>query len=430
MGELMRQTDGEEDMRRFETRGRAGRTGRTGDPHHVQAKDHPLPLDGFHGEVDVVRKPPRGMAVQADSVDPFEDPLDEAVPERGEPHHLLLKRRRGQLHRLPETDDPGDVLRGCPAAAFLIAAVHERRDPRSLPDVEQPHSLRPVELVRRGAQQIDVQLIHRKRQMAEGLDRVRMKTDPLFLRDPADLGDGLDRPDLVVRMHDGDEDGPVRDRLHHVRRIDQAVLIHGEISHPEPFLLQETAGLQNSVMFDRGGDDVVALLPVRPSHPLDREVIALRAAARKDDLRRFCTQKRGDLRPRLFHGRPGLLPEAMETGGIPVNLAEIGHHRLDHPLIRRRRRCIIHIDWIHLCLLIPASFSFPAIPQAPFALISTRLVVIKSRKGLCQGILSQGSMVVPSDALFWSFRGRLSPFRFRSRTFGGPFPGVRPVIRK
>ena len=158
--------------------GRAGRTGRTGDPQHVQAEDHPLPFDGLHGEVDVVGEPPRGMAVQADPVEPFEDAADEAVPHGGQPRRLFGKRRPGQLHRLPETDDPGDVQGGGPAAAFLLAAVHERRDPRPLPDVQQPHPFRPVELVGRGAQEIDVQFIHRKRQMAEGLNGVRMETDP------------------------------------------------------------------------------------------------------------------------------------------------------------------------------------------------------------------------------------------------------------
>ena len=105
---------------------------------------------------------------------------------------------------------PGTFRRGGAAPALLLAAVHERDDPRPLPDVQQPHPLGPVELVGRGAQEIDVELIRRKREMAEGLDGVGMETDAPLAGEPADLGDRLDRPDLVVGVHDGDENGLVR----------------------------------------------------------------------------------------------------------------------------------------------------------------------------------------------------------------------------
>jgi len=81
--------------------------------------------------------------------------------------------------------------------------------------------------------------------------------------------------------------------------------------------------------------------------PFDREVVALRAAARKNDFRRLCTDKRGDLRPRLFDGRTGILAETVETRRVAEQFAEKGLHRRNHPLIGRRRRRIIHIDRMH-----------------------------------------------------------------------------------
>jgi hypothetical protein len=68
-------------------------------------------------------------------------------------------------------------------------------------------------------------------------------------------------------------------------------------------------------------------------------------------------EKRGDLRPRLFDGRTGILAETVETRRVAENIAEKGQHRLNHPLIGRRRRRIIHIDRSHHLLPKHALFS-------------------------------------------------------------------------
>ena len=86
------------------------------------------------------------------------------------------------------------------------------------------------------------------------------------------------------------------------------------------------------MVFDGGGDDVVALLPVRVGHPLDREIVALRAAAGEDDLRRVGPEKCEAI---LFRASSTaerrLLAEGVEAGRIAVDLPEVGQHRLDHP---------------------------------------------------------------------------------------------------
>ena len=51
-------------------------------------------------------------------------------------------------------------------------------------------------------------------------------------------------------------------RFQHRPWIDQADLVHGHIGDFKPLLFQPFAGVQDGVVLDGGGDDVVALLAV------------------------------------------------------------------------------------------------------------------------------------------------------------------------
>ena len=56
-----------------------------------------------------------------------------------------------------------------------------------------------------------------------------MKEDALFFGDLADLLNGIDRADLVVRQHDGDQDRLVRDSIPHVLWVHHALLVDRQI---------------------------------------------------------------------------------------------------------------------------------------------------------------------------------------------------------
>ena len=109
----------------LETRGRAGRTGRTGDPQHVQAQDHPLPFDISTERLMLFGSRRVGWPFRRIPSSRSKMPRMKRSRSAVSLAASSVKRRRGQLHRLPETDDSGDVLRGGPAAALLLAAVHE-----------------------------------------------------------------------------------------------------------------------------------------------------------------------------------------------------------------------------------------------------------------------------------------------------------------
>src|SRR5258706_12368568 len=91
-----------------------------------------------------------------------------------------------------------NILRSRPPPSPLPSSVHEALNAPPLPDIQGADSLGAVDLVRRKGKQIDAKIINIDRDLSEALDRVRMQDDPLGLRDTRDVGDGIDRSDLVV----------------------------------------------------------------------------------------------------------------------------------------------------------------------------------------------------------------------------------------
>ena len=132
-----------------------------------------------------------------------------------------------------------------------------------------------------------------KRQVPQGLNGVGVKIHPPLPGDPADFLYGLNRSDLVVGMHDRDKDCFSGNRLPDVVGIDQAISIHGQDRNLETLLLQEMAGLQDGVMLDGGGNDMIPLALPGVGHPFDGRVVALRPAAGEDDLSGRRPQKGG-----------------------------------------------------------------------------------------------------------------------------------------
>ena len=62
-------------------------------------------------------------------------------------------------------------------------------------------------------QKIDAELIYVGRNLADGLGGIGVKQDAVLMGDSGAILDRLDRADLVVGMHDADEDRARRDRF-------------------------------------------------------------------------------------------------------------------------------------------------------------------------------------------------------------------------
>jgi len=106
----------------------------------------------------------------------------------------------------------------------------------------------------------------------------------MLARDGADLFDRLDRADLVVGVHDADQDGARGDGAANGLGIDAARRVDGQICHARAEPLKKPAWGENGGVLDLGRDDVLALVAEREECALDRKVVGFAAAAREHDL--------------------------------------------------------------------------------------------------------------------------------------------------
>lgn len=94
--------------------------------------------------------------------------------------------------------------------------------------------------------------------------------------------DRLDRPDLVIDMHDTDEDGIIRERSGDFPGINPSVLINAHIGDAEPERFKVFYSLFHGGMFDAGGDDASPVL-VLHGRPLDGQIIRLGPSRCEED---------------------------------------------------------------------------------------------------------------------------------------------------
>jgi hypothetical protein len=160
-------------------------------------------------------------------------------------------------------------------------------------------------------------------------------------RNPANLGNRLDGPDLVVRVHHGNQDRTRSQSAPHILRIDAAESInrHESKLRSEPF--QKSAGIDHRWMLHLSRNDVRALCLTGEEDPLQRLIIGLASTTCEDNLSGVAPEERGNLRPGLLPGIPRGLARPVIAGWIPERLVQ---HR-PHPSgnLRRYRRAGIEI---------------------------------------------------------------------------------------
>ena len=88
-----------------------------------------------------------------------------------------------------------------------MAAVEKLAQARAAANVERADALGRVEFVAGEGEQIDLQRVHVERNFPGGLHGVGVEIDVGFGGDAADFFERLDGAELVVGVHDGDENG-------------------------------------------------------------------------------------------------------------------------------------------------------------------------------------------------------------------------------
>ena len=344
MRNLMRAADGQQHMRRVKRTARAGRTARRADALRIQQHQHALAFDKAEAEIHVARQAVGAMAVQLRMRNLRLNAADQMIAHRSNLRHRRVHVLHRLLSRLAHADNARHVARARAAVLLLCAAIHKRKQLHAFANVEEPHTLRAVELVRADRQQIDVHLFDIQRNVTKRLHRIRVEDHAVTLADLANGLQRLNRADLVVRRHDGDEHGIRADGRFHGLRRNHTVRVHGQNGNVESFAFQRLGAVQNRVMLNRRDNQMTPLFLVRAHYALERPVVALRAAAGEENLRALGADDVGNLLARLLHRRVAGVGEAVCAGRIGILLGQVWHHGLQGSAAQPRCRGVIHIN--------------------------------------------------------------------------------------
>src|SRR5262249_14309055 len=156
---------------------------------------------------------------------------------------------------------------GTRAAAMLVpATVKQRFNRHAVAHEQSADPLGRIGLVAGDRQQVDAELIHVGRNLADGLGGVGMKQHAALMGDAGAILDRLDGSDLVVGVHDADEDRARRNRSAKVVGINAAPAVNRQIGDASAQALEKPARFDDGGMFDARRDDVIAPLAVRKEH--------------------------------------------------------------------------------------------------------------------------------------------------------------------
>ncbi|MNQ98854.1 hypothetical protein D3C85_1145670 [compost metagenome] len=148
-------------------------------------------------------------------------------------------------------------------------------------------------------------------------------------------------------MHDRHQDGVFTQGCFDHGRSDQAIGARLDVGDFEAFTLQLTSAVQNSLVLDLGGDQVLALGAVEVRDALDCQVVGLGGTAGPDNFPRVGIDQVSDLATGVldrFFGFP-----AKDVGArrrvteVPVDQQAVAH-LLGNAWIDRGGRGVIEVD--------------------------------------------------------------------------------------
>jgi hypothetical protein len=279
--------------------------------------------------------------------------LGEALPEPvTQPSHSRGVRghfQRGDPVRDTHADDLVSRQRAGAQPALLPATVQQRHeaDARLEPDAERADTLRTVHFVSRQREQVDAVALDIERQLASALGSVDVEQHAAGTAQPSDGADVLHDADLVVDVHQRNQDRLRPQRGLDLCGLDDAIATRHEIRDRETLSLELAARVEHGRMLRARSDDVLAARTVEARRAEQREVVGLRGARSPDHLRGPGSDQARNLLPRLLHARaraaPGRVTRSRRIGKVTVD-AQASRHRLDDPRVHRRGRRIVQVD--------------------------------------------------------------------------------------
>ena len=195
------QAERAQDVRGFERARRARRSGRDGDALEVERDDQRFAFDALETDVRGVRHAAIAIAVDHRSRHPLEDAALETISERSDSSVGGDETLAGQLRGDTQSDERRHIFSACATAPLLSAACQNRREADAAANPDGAHAFGAAELVRRYGQHVDAERHDVDRYLAGRLDRVGVEQGAGFVRDSRQIGDRLNRANLIVGMH-------------------------------------------------------------------------------------------------------------------------------------------------------------------------------------------------------------------------------------
>jgi hypothetical protein len=157
--------------------------------------------------------------------------------------------------------------------------MNKRLQRRAVAHIERAYALRRVQLVTGDREQVDARPVDRGFNLADGLRSIGVHEHALRVGDPLDLRDRLDGADLVVGVHDANQDGARRQRAADIIGIDQACPVDRKVGDPGAQALEEATWRQDRRMLDLACDDMIGAVAPGEEDALQGQIVGLAAAA-------------------------------------------------------------------------------------------------------------------------------------------------------
>jgi len=228
-----------------------------------------------------------------------------------------------------------------------VTAVGDWCEARALAGVERAHALGRIKLVAAHAVEVHAERLDIHGQFAKSLHTVHVQHGARLVDDAGDFGDGLERAEFVIGVHDADQHGFGAQRAADVVGADDAAGRNGQAGDLHTLGAQLLGGRDDGGVLDGAGDDVPARGGGGARHAENGEIVGLGAAAGEHDLRRAGVDHRGHLAAGGFQTLFRRLSEMVDAGRVTIHLSEAGHRRFQNFRIDRRGGVVIEVEMLH-----------------------------------------------------------------------------------
>jgi hypothetical protein len=321
----------EQHVGRLEGPRRTGRARGHGHALEVERNEEALGLHAVEADVRGVRYAIDGRAVDRGAGHPVQDALLEAIAKAGQANRFRGERRRGQPRGDPKPGETGNIFRARPPVPLLLSTGERGVYARAAPDPEHADALRAAELVGRQRKEVGLERPDVNGNLPDRLYGVGVDQDTAPAGDRGDAGDRLDRPDLVIGVHDGHECGIRADGDFHVDGRHDTRFIDGDERRPPAPAAERLQRVQHRFVFDRRGHE---MSPAGRFEGLGRaadgQVVGLGASAREHDFG--------------WIGPLGLLAKVMHARRIAEHLPTDASDGVDDLRGWRARRVVVEVD--------------------------------------------------------------------------------------